>query len=193
MKNGRNVKFIRVRGRVIPIRERVMEGMGKGAAVGTVAATVGYALLSKKIGRPQNQLANSFWGLKGAVAGGALGAAISAAIPYTNAHPKMADQKKAAKRAFVISGLASTISSAAILAEPFVRNQKAKAALNFAAIAGQGISFSAPYLQASFNRPGTKSTALVAGGAGAVLGTNLLRLGGPLMRNRKRLGLRRVF
>lgn len=189
----RSVKFIRVRGRVIPLRERLYDGLAKGASVGTVAGYAGYAALSAKIGRPQNGLANAFWGLKGAVAGGALGAIASAAIPQKNAHPKDSAQKKAAKRAFIISGVSSAISSASILAEPFVRNKKAKAVLNTAAIVGQGISFASPYAQALFNRPGTKTTALFAGGAGAVLGTNLLRLGGPLLRNRKRLGLRRIF
>jgi hypothetical protein len=171
----------------------VQEGLAKGASIGTIAGVAGYAALSAKIGRPQNHLANSFWGLKGAVAGGALGAAISAAIPQTSAHPKESTQRKAAKRAFLISGVGSALSSAAILSEPFIRSKKVKSALNFAAIAGQGLSFAAPYAQAVLNRPGTKTTALFAGGAGAILGTNLLRLGGPLMRNRKRLGLRRVF
>ncbi len=190
-KNG--VRFIRVRGRIIPLRERAHDGLAKGAAVGTIAGVAGYAALSALTKRPQNHLANSFWGLKGAAAGGALGAAVSAAIPQKRVNPRASDVKKAAKRAFIISGLSSAISSAAVLAEPFVRSKKVKSVLNVLAIGGQGISFSSPYLQASLNKDGTKTAALAAGGLGAVMGTNLLRLGGPLVKYRKRLGLRRVF
>lgn len=190
-RNG--VKFIRVHGRIIPLRERAHDGLAKGASIGTIAGYAGYAALTAATKKPQNALSNAFWGLKGAAAGGAIGALASAAIPQKRANPRSSDVKKAAKRAFAISGLSSAISSASVLAEPFVRSSKAKNILNALAIGGQGLSFSAPYFQAIVNKPGTKTVALAAGGLGAVAGTNLLRLGKPLIKYRKRLGLRRIF
>lgn len=189
-----NVKFRRVNGRIIPIRERIRSGASTGAIVGSVLIGAGSAAFDHVNGKklsPFSVIPIGFWALKGAAAGGLVGG-LSGLAPSRGSNKDRSKKaiSSAGRAAATSFGLAAA-SSAAILSKPFVRSVKASKRLRLASNLLLAGSVAYPFLHAARNKDGNSATDLAAGGTGAVAGVNLLRSGSLIVKNRTAWNLRR--
>ncbi len=185
------MRFIRKNGRVIPLRDRVSLGVEKGAGVGAVSVGTAYGVLTHIATKEHNPFGIVFWGLKGAIAGGAIGGVAGALNRHMNGNAVQDHQ--AAKRTFMRSLALSSAGSVLHVAAPFVsRNKRVKTAVQLGASTAFIGSMANAVVSSALANKGNRGVVLAAGGAGSVLGTNFMRLGKPIISNRKKLGLRRI-
>lgn len=184
--DNKRTRFIRVRGRVIPLRERAAHGAAVGAPLGLTAAAAAWSASSKIIGKGLNPLGSLFWGYKGALVGAGIGA--GAALAFNKGKKLSNDGAARAQTAFKQSAIAGALGQGFAIAAPFMGAKKGL--FKNASIVSKLALVALPAYHALKAKDGDRALVLTAGATGAIGGANLGRLGSPFVRNSKRWGLR---
>jgi hypothetical protein len=188
------IRFIHKNGRVIPLRDKFAAGVSRGAMPGAIATGAYIAAGTKAATGKINPFEVAFWALKGATAGGAAGGILNAGLGK-KAPALSSKHKQEIKDAFKSSFALSALGSAARISKPFVgkRAPVLRAISTGVFTATHLLSTTNAFYLASKASKGNRGRVLAAGALGDVAGTNLTRIGGPIARNRRALGLKRIF
>ena len=184
-----NVKFVRINGRIVPIRKRIAEGVSTGAVAGaltTGAVWTGLTKVNKSFSVP----GTFFWASKGALLGAGIGGAV--ALAGNKGRTISEEGKTRAKVALGTSLGLAALGQGLRISAPFVGRKHSMAGnlMKLGAFgATVGMAFS-PALQAALARPDDRGMVLAAGALGSVAGTNLGRFGAPIIKHSKKLGMR---